>query len=105
MLFSMYRMQYVTLDHKARLKFSKLRKNKLSIDVWYARIGQYLAEIQLFQYLESKGAKKNHNIEKIALKICPNEVLSNAYYQKLSFDIFTVRNVLNILMEHLYLIS
>uniref|UniRef100_A0A673N1D0 Aldehyde dehydrogenase domain-containing protein n=1 Tax=Sinocyclocheilus rhinocerous TaxID=307959 RepID=A0A673N1D0_9TELE len=32
--------------------------NKLSIDVWFVRIGQYLAEIQLFEYLESEGAKK-----------------------------------------------
>ncbi len=35
-------------------------------------IGQYLAEIQLFEYLESEGA----------------------------FDIFTVRNVQYIFMEH-----
>ncbi len=32
--------------------------NKLSIDVWFVRIGQYLAEIQLFENLESEGAKK-----------------------------------------------
>ncbi len=37
--------------------------------VWY---GQYLAEIQLFENLESEGAKKNLNIEKI--------LESNAYY-------------------------
>ncbi len=37
--------------------------------VWY---GQYLAEIQLFENLESEGAKKNQNIEKI--------LESNAYY-------------------------
>jgi len=30
----------------------------LSIDVWFVRIGQYLAEIQLFEHLESEGAKK-----------------------------------------------
>ncbi len=41
--------------------------NKLSIDVWFVRIGQYLAEIQLFENLESEGAK-NLNIEKIAFK-------------------------------------
>ncbi len=40
-------------------------------------IRQYLAEIQLFENLESEGAK-NHNIEYIIS--CPNEVLSNAYY-------------------------
>ncbi len=33
--------------------------NKLSIDVWFAMIGQYLAEIQLFENLESEGAKKS----------------------------------------------
>ncbi len=38
-------------------------------------IGQYLAEIKLFENLESEGAKKNHNFEKKAFK-----VLSNAYY-------------------------
>ncbi len=31
--------------------------HKFSIDVWF-RIGQYLAEIQLFDNLESEGAKK-----------------------------------------------
>ncbi len=31
--------------------------NKLSIDVWFVRIRQYLAEIQLFENLESEGAK------------------------------------------------
>ncbi len=30
----------------------------LSIDVWFVRIRQYLAEIQLFENLESEGAKK-----------------------------------------------
>ncbi len=30
----------------------------LSIDVWFVMIGQYLVEIQLFEYLESEGAKK-----------------------------------------------
>ncbi len=33
--------------------------NKLSTDVWFVRIGQYLAEIQLFENLESEGAKKS----------------------------------------------
>ncbi len=30
-----------------------------SIDVWFIRIGQYLAEVQLFENLESEGAKKS----------------------------------------------
>ncbi len=33
--------------------------NKLSIDVWFVRIGQYLADIQLYENLESEGAKKS----------------------------------------------
>ncbi len=32
---------------------------KLSIGVWFVRIGQYLTEIQLFVNLESEGAKKS----------------------------------------------
>ncbi len=42
---------------------SSLSLNKLSIDVWFVMIGQYLAEIQLFENLESEG-EKNLNIEK-----------------------------------------
>ncbi len=33
--------------------------NKLSIDIWFVMIGQYLAEIQPFENLESEGAKKS----------------------------------------------
>ncbi len=59
-------------------------------------IGQYLAEIQLFE-----------NIEKIAFKVVQMKFLAmHITNQKWSIDIFTVRNVLNIFMEHdLYLIS
>ncbi len=32
--------------------------NKLAIDIWFVRIGQYLAKIQLLKNLESEGAKK-----------------------------------------------
>ncbi len=32
--------------------------NNISIDVWFAMIGQYLAEIQLFENLESEGPKQ-----------------------------------------------
>ncbi len=35
--------------------------NKLSIDVWFVRMGQYLAEMQLFEHLECEGAKKKKN--------------------------------------------
>ncbi len=43
--------------------------NNLSIDVWFVSIGQYLAEMQLFEYLESERAKKNQNIENISFKV------------------------------------
>ncbi len=53
-------------------------------------IGHYLAEIQLFENLESEGAK-NLNIEKIAFKVVQMKFLAmNITNQKLSFDIFTV---------------
>ncbi len=70
-------------------------------------LGQYLAEIQLFENLESEGAKKNLNIEKIAFKVVQMKFLAmHIVNQKLSFDIFTVGNLQNIFMEHdLYLIS
>ncbi len=49
--------------------FSKLRfihhMNKLSIDVWFVMIGQYLAEIQLFE-----------NIEKITFKVVQTKFLA-----------------------------
>ncbi len=82
----------------------EIHSNKLSIDVWFVRIGQYLAEIQLFEYLESECAK-NFNIEKITFKVVQMKFLAmHITNQKLSFDIFTVENLLNIFMEHdLYL--
>ncbi len=64
-----YILKYVTLDHKTSHKgqffeieiytSSESWINALSIDVWFVMIGQYLAEIQLFVYLESEGAKKS----------------------------------------------
>uniref|UniRef100_A0A671QZA2 Ecotropic viral integration site 5 protein homolog n=1 Tax=Sinocyclocheilus anshuiensis TaxID=1608454 RepID=A0A671QZA2_9TELE len=69
--------QIADLKHEVMsvVNFSKLRFknnmkliNKPSIDAWFVRIGQYLAEIQLFENLESEGAK-NLNIEKIAFKV------------------------------------
>ncbi len=51
--------------------------------------------------------QKNPNIEKIIFKVVQMKFLAmHITNQKLSFDIFTVRNLLNIFMEHdLYLIS
>ncbi len=78
--------------------------NKLSIDVWFVMIGQYLAEIQLSDNLR---VQKNLNIEKNWIKFVQIKFL--AMYitnQKLSFDIFMVENWQNIFMKHdLYLIS
>ncbi len=58
----------MTLDHKTNHKgqvfeiemytSSESWLNKRSIDVWFVMIGQYLAEIQLFENLEFEGAKK-----------------------------------------------
>ncbi len=51
--------------------------------------------------------QKNINIEKIIFKVVKLKYLAmHITNQKLSFDIFTVGNLLNIFMEHdLYLIS
>ncbi len=51
--------------------------------------------------------QKNLNIEKIAFKFVQMKLLAmHITNQKLSFDIFTVVNLLNIFMEHdLYLMS
>ncbi len=35
----------------------------------FVMIGQYLVETELFENLESEGAKKNQNIEKITFKV------------------------------------
>ncbi len=60
---------FVTLDHKTRHMgqffeidiyiSSESWINNLSIDVWFVMIGQDLSEIQLFENLESEGAKKS----------------------------------------------
>ncbi len=65
-----------------------------------------MAEIQLFENLESEGAK-NPNIEKIALKVVQTKFLAkHITNQKICFDIFTIGNLQNIFKEHdLYLIS
>ncbi len=67
-------------------------------------IGQYLAEMQLFENLRMQ---KNLNNEKITFKVIQMKFLAmHITNQKLSFDIFTIGNLLNIFMEHdLYLIS
>ncbi len=49
--------------------------NNISINVWFVRIRQYLAEIQLFENLESE-VKKNLNIEKIIFKFVQMKFLA-----------------------------
>ncbi len=77
---SMCHMSYVTMgiktSHKCQLKKMDLYIiyiifiiNNISIDVWFVRMGQYLAEIQLFENQESEGAKKKKNTENIAFKV------------------------------------
>ncbi len=91
----------MTLDHKTSHKCqffeieiytsSESWLNKLSIDVWFVRIGQYLAEIQLFENLESE---KNLNTEKINFKVVQMKFLAmHITNKKLSFNIFTVGNL------------
>ncbi len=90
---------------------SESQINKPSIYVWCVRIRQYYkyykSEIQLFANLESEGAKKNLNIEKINFKVVQMKFLTmHITNQKFSFYIFTEGNLQNIFMEHdLYLIS
>ncbi len=64
-------------------------------------------EIQLFENLESEGAKKNLNTEKISFNAVQMKFLAmHITNQKISFYIFTVGNLQNISMEHdLYVIS
>ncbi len=71
----------------------------------YGLLGEYLVEIQLFENLESEGAKKYLNIENIAFKFVQMKFLAmHITNQKLSFDIFTEGYLQNIFMEHdLYL--
>ncbi len=55
----------------------------------------------IFVNMESEGAKKNLNIEKIIFKIVQIKFLAmHINNQKLGFDIFTVGNLQNIFMQH-----
>ncbi len=74
--------------------------NMISIGVWFVIIRQYLAEIQLLKIWNLR-VQKNLNIEKITFKIVQMKFwtmyITN---KKLSFHIFTVGHLQNILMEH-----
>ncbi len=58
------------MDHKTSHKGQYFNLyiiiNKLSIDVWFVMIGQYLAEIQLFEIWNLR-VQNNLNIEKNCL--------------------------------------
>ncbi len=66
----------MTLDHKSSLKcqffeieiysLSESWLKKRSIDVWFVRIGQYLAEIQLFENLEYEDAEESKSLLKLS---------------------------------------
>ncbi len=77
--------------------------NKLSIDVWLVRIGQYLDN---YLKIWNLRVQNNHNTEKIAFKVVQIKFLAmHITNQEWSFDTFTVRHLLNVFMEHdLYLI-
>ncbi len=104
----------MTLDHKTIYTTSERWINKLSIDVWFVRIGQYLADNYLWKlsydnnYLKiwNLRVQKIPNTEKIAFKVIQIKLLAmHITNQKLSFDMFTEGNLQNIFMEHeLYLI-
>ncbi len=49
--------------------------SKLSVDVWFVRIRQYLAEIQLFENPQSEGANKSHFV-KITFKVVQMKFLA-----------------------------
>ncbi len=65
------------MDHKTSLKCKffdieiyashESRINKISVDIWFVRIRQYLAEVQLFENLESEGAEKKSKYWEIRL--------------------------------------
>ncbi len=60
--------------------------NNLSIDKWFVMIGQYLAEIQLFEIWNLRVQKKL-NIEKIAFKVVQMKFLAmHITNQNLIFD-------------------
>ncbi len=70
-------------------------------------IGQYLAKYNYLKIWNLRVQKKIYILRKSPFKVVQIKFLAmHKTYQKVSFDIFTVGNLLNVLMEHdLYLIS
>ncbi len=66
-------------------------------------IGQYLAEIQLFENLDFEGAKKIKILRKIIFKVVQMKFLAmHITNQKLSVDIFTVVYLPNTFMNMIF---
>ncbi len=109
-------LKYVTLDHKTSLNcyFFEIKIHtsseswikKLSIDVGLLRSDNIWLRNNYLKIWNLR-VRKNWNIEKIAFKVVQMKFLvMHITNQKLSFDVFTVRNLQNIFMEHdVYLIS
>ncbi len=112
---------FITLDLKTSHNWDLyiIWINKHSIGVWLIGIGHFIIYyiisyyniLPKYNYLKiwnlrlQKKKKKNWNIEKIAFNVVQMKFLAmHITNQKLSVDIFTVRNVKNIFMDHdLYL--
>ncbi len=72
----------------------------------YGLLGQYLTEIQLFENLESEGAKNIYIQKNVPLKLSKWSSQQCILLIKNLVFIFKVGKVLNIVMKHdLYLIS
>lgn len=71
------------------------RINKLSIDVWLIRIGQYLAKTQQFENLKFEGSEILKVVQKLQQCIF-----------HISLAVFMVDNLQNVFMERdIYLIN
>ncbi len=79
----------MTLDHKTSHKSTFLKMRFMhSSHVWFIMIGQYLAEIQLFENLESEDAFKVVQMKFLAMHITNQKIYI--------WRIFTVGNLQNI---------
>ncbi len=102
--------KYVTLDHKTSLKCTFLEiEIYTSSESWLNIISLMCGLLGLdniwlrYNYLKiwNLRVQKNLNIEKITFKVVQITFLvMHITNQKLSFDILTVKNWLNIFMEH-----
>ncbi len=95
---------YLTLDHKTSnegefFEFEIYTSSELMINF------PLMYGLDNIWKIWNLRVQKNLNIEKIIFKVVQMKFLAMHTNQKLSFDLFTVGNLLNIFMEHdLYLI-